>query len=142
MSGFIPVGAIYSPEVAERWDRVGAWFRCDGSEVPRTYAELFRVLGDGAIFGAGDGATTFNVPDFNEQFYIFAGAVAVSEVSGDPRPRKPISGRSLSQQHTALVREGIDPEFRMRWLLRVTEGWLSSESEVASEGVSASEATE
>lgn len=38
---------------------------CDGQAVSRTtYAELFKVIG--AAFGAGDGSTTFNVPDLRE----------------------------------------------------------------------------
>lgn len=38
------------------------WLLCDGSEVSRaTYANLFNVIG--TAFGAGDGSTTFNLPD-------------------------------------------------------------------------------
>ena len=37
------------------------------------------------------------------------------------KPRKPISGRSLSQQHAALVWAGASPGFRLRWRLRATE---------------------
>ena len=38
------------------------WKICDGSEVSRTdYAELFNVIG--TAYGAGDGETTFNLPD-------------------------------------------------------------------------------
>lgn len=38
------------------------WLLCDGSAVSRTtYADLFAVVG--TTFGAGDGSTTFNVPD-------------------------------------------------------------------------------
>lgn len=38
------------------------WLRCDGSEVSRTrYAELFAVIG--TSYGAGDGSTTFNLPN-------------------------------------------------------------------------------
>ena len=40
---------------------------CDGSEISRTvYDELFAVLGTKA--GAGDGSTTFNVPDLRGMF--------------------------------------------------------------------------
>lgn len=40
---------------------------CDGSEVSReTYSELFAVFG--TTFGAGDGSTTFNLPDLRGQF--------------------------------------------------------------------------
>ena len=37
---------------------------CDGSAVSRTtYAALFAALDDGAIYGTGDGSSTFNLPD-------------------------------------------------------------------------------
>lgn len=40
---------------------------CDGSEISRTvYDELFQVLGTKA--GAGDGVSTFNLPDFRGDF--------------------------------------------------------------------------
>lgn len=38
------------------------WLICDGSEISRTeFADLFSVIG--TAFGAGDGSTTFNIPD-------------------------------------------------------------------------------
>ena len=38
------------------------WLLCDGSAVSRlTYASLFAIIG--TTWGAGDGSTTFNVPD-------------------------------------------------------------------------------
>lgn len=41
-----------------------SWLFCNGSAVSRTtYATLFTALASGAIFGSGDGSTTFNVPD-------------------------------------------------------------------------------
>lgn len=40
------------------------WLLCGGQAVSRTtYAALFSALGSGTIWGAGDGSTTFNVPD-------------------------------------------------------------------------------
>lgn len=40
---------------------------CDGSEISRaTYSELFEVFGE--TYGAGDGETTFNLPDFRGAF--------------------------------------------------------------------------
>ncbi len=45
------------------------WLLCDGSAVSRTtYAKLFEVLG--TAYGAGDGSTTFNVPNFSGRFPI------------------------------------------------------------------------
>ena len=43
------------------------WLVCDGTAVSRaTYATLFAVIG--VAFGAGDGVTTFNLPDFSGVF--------------------------------------------------------------------------
>ena len=43
------------------------WLVCDGTAVNRTtYADLFAVIG--TSYGAGDGATTFNVPDMRAKF--------------------------------------------------------------------------
>lgn len=40
----------------------GGWLLCDGAAVSRAiYAALFAAIG--VVWGAGDGATTFNVPD-------------------------------------------------------------------------------
>jgi microcystin-dependent protein len=42
---------------------------CDGSEISRTtYSNLFSVIG--TIYGAGDGSTTFNVPDLRGRSII------------------------------------------------------------------------
>jgi microcystin-dependent protein len=43
-------------------DDHNGWLRCAGAAVSRTtYADLFAVIG--TAFGAGDGSTTFNLPD-------------------------------------------------------------------------------
>jgi microcystin-dependent protein len=48
------------------------WLLCDGSAVVRaTHAELFAIIG--TSFGAGDGSTTFNVPDMRGRFILGAG---------------------------------------------------------------------
>ena len=50
---------------------------CDGSEISRTvYDELFQVLGTKA--GAGDGSTTFNLPDLRGQFVRGTGGNAAA----------------------------------------------------------------
>lgn len=64
MSGFlsggggIPVGmqASFPAEIP------AGWLPCNGAAVSRTdYAALFNVIGES--YGAGDGSTTFNLPD-------------------------------------------------------------------------------
>ena len=57
---------------------------CDGSEVSRTtYSELFAVFGE--TFGAGDGVTTFNLPDLRGAFLrcIGGNAAALGVEQGD-----------------------------------------------------------
>ena len=49
------------------------WLLCDGSAVSRTeYATLYAAIGD--TWGAGDGSTTFNLPDLRGRAPIGAGA--------------------------------------------------------------------
>jgi microcystin-dependent protein len=48
------------------------WLLCDGSAVSRTtYAPLFAVIG--TTYGAGDGSTTFNLPDMRAASPVGAG---------------------------------------------------------------------
>jgi microcystin-dependent protein len=56
------------------------WLICDGAAVSRaTYAALFAVMGTG--YGAGDGSTTFNLPDFRGRFALGAGGAAGAQVA-------------------------------------------------------------
>jgi microcystin-dependent protein len=58
------------------------WLLCNGDAVSRsTYAALFAVIG--TAYGAGDGSTTFNVPDRRDRFGIGAsGTVARGSTGG------------------------------------------------------------
>ena len=48
------------------------WLLCDGSAISRTtYASLFTAISTN--YGAGDGSTTFNVPDFRSRATVGAG---------------------------------------------------------------------
>lgn len=54
---------------------------CSGSAVSRTtYATLFAVVG--VIFGAGDGSTTFNLPDYRDRMPVGAGTTYTAAVTG------------------------------------------------------------
>ena len=59
------------------------WLLCDGREVSReTYSELFAAIG--TIWGAGDGSTSFNLPDFTDKFTLGAGGgVDLAEIGGE-----------------------------------------------------------
>lgn len=65
----LPVGMItaYSGASAP-----SGWLLCDGSAVSRTvYASLFSVIN--TIYGAGDGTTTFNVPNAKGRVIVGVG---------------------------------------------------------------------
>jgi microcystin-dependent protein len=54
------------------------WLLCDGAAISRsTYATLFTAIS--TTFGAGDGSTTFNVPDMRGRMAQGAGAQLVTE---------------------------------------------------------------
>ena len=63
-SAGIPPGAVMA--FAMQAPPIG-WLACDGSAVSRTqYKNLFDAIG--TTFGAGDGSTTFNLPDLRGEF--------------------------------------------------------------------------
>ena len=76
----VPIGAIlaYSGASAPT-----GWVLCDGAAISRTtYATLFANIGTN--FGAGDGSTTFNVPDLRGRVLVGKddmGGVAASRVT-------------------------------------------------------------
>lgn len=77
--GAAPTGAV--TEYAGSSAPTG-WLLCDGSAVSRsTYAALFAVIGTN--YGAGDGSTTFNVPDVRGRVPTGKGSHADVDVLGD-----------------------------------------------------------
>ena len=77
IGSFEPVGSVkmYAGSAAP-----GKWLICDGSAVSRTtYAKLFAVIG--TTYGAGDGSTTFNLPDFKGRTPIGVGTSGTTGAS-------------------------------------------------------------
>lgn len=70
---------------------------CTGAAVSRTiYAALFAVIG--TTFGAGDGTTTFNIPDFDNRFAVGAGDLYSVGATGGSK-----DAVLVSHTHTATV---------------------------------------
>lgn len=70
----IPGGRIPSGVGAEFWGSSlpSGWLWADGSAVSRTvYADLFAAIG--TTYGAGDGSTTFNLPDKRDRTSVAKG---------------------------------------------------------------------
>lgn len=68
---------------------------CDGEAKSRTiYSALFAVIGE--TFGAGDGTTTFNVPNFENRFPVGAGDLYAVGATGGSK-----DAVAVSHTHTA-----------------------------------------
>lgn len=73
------------------------WLRCDGSAVSRTtYADLFTAIG--TTWGAGDGSTTFNVPDLR-------GVSCIGKGQGAGLTNRTLAGSGGAQTVTLAVGE-------------------------------------
>lgn len=71
---------------------------CDGSAVSRsTYADLFAVLS--TTYGAGNGTTTFNVPDLRQKFPMGKAASGTGSTLGSTGGSK--DAVSVSHSHSA-----------------------------------------
>ncbi len=91
----VPVGTV----VAFMGQTVpDGWLLCDGSEISRgTYTELFAQLG--TVYGEGDGASTFNLPDLTDGKFLEGATTAGVEhaaglpnIEGKINDRMPIDG--------------------------------------------------
>lgn len=74
IGSFEPIGSVkmYAGSSAPN-----KWLICDGSAVSRdTFAKLYAVIG--TTYGAGDGSTTFNLPDFRGRTAIGVGTGTAS----------------------------------------------------------------
>jgi microcystin-dependent protein len=83
---------------------------CDGANVSRTiYAALFTVIG--TTFGAGDGTTTFTVPNFKNRFPVGSGDLYSAGATGGSKYAVAISHTHTVTDpgHTHFISEGIRP---------------------------------
>lgn len=71
-SAIVPVGVIlpFAGQVAP-----AGWLYCNGAAISRTaYADLFNAIG--TAYGAGNGSSTFNLPDLRNRFAMGGGTMA------------------------------------------------------------------
>ena len=75
---------------------------CNGANVSReTYADLFAVIG--TTFGAGDGSTTFNIPDLRDRYIIGANTNALGTQIAEQLPNIKGSISAISALSTAGI---------------------------------------
>lgn len=71
------------------------WLLCDGSAVSRTtYAALFAILS--TVYGAGDGSTTFNIPNLQQRFPLGKAASGTGSTLGG-------TGGAIDHTHTSAA---------------------------------------
>lgn len=95
----MPVGLIvYYPKDAVP---TGGWLQCNGAAISRTaYANLYSLIG--TTYGAGNGSTTFNIPDLRGEFIRgFDGGrgIDTGRTIGSFQEATGISYDGRSQQH-------------------------------------------
>lgn len=92
----LPYGGTTAPE---------GYLLCDGEAYSRTeYSELFEVIG--TTFGAGDGSTTFNVPDLRGRTSIGANASYLLGATGGAETHRHSYAVQLGAYYSAAAYEG------------------------------------
>lgn len=98
---YLKSGAVLVP-IGTVWSFAGSnaptnWLICNGTTVSRTtYAALYAVVG--TTYGAGDGSTTFNLPDLQGRVPIGAGA-------GSGLSSRSIGNKGGEEAHAIAVAE-------------------------------------
>ena len=73
------------------------WLLCDGSAVSRTdYADLYAVIGD--TYGAGDGTSTFNLPNLVDKFVEGSATAGTEKQAGLPNIEGYFSIRNVADE--------------------------------------------
>ena len=84
------------------------WLFCDGSAVSRTdYADLYAVIGD--TYGAGDGSTTFNLPNLVDKFVEGSATAGTEKTAGLPNIKGEIGFRAFDADNLMTV-NGLTPK--------------------------------
>lgn len=133
----MPAGAIMA------WGSASApsnWITCDGSAVSRTlYASLYAAIGDS--YGAGDGVTTFNVPNLKGRVPVGRDSAnaafdVLGEIGGDQLLSK--DGTGTATGYGLLYGESMDvadttptnmPPYQVvHYVIKATAGTTESDS--------------
>lgn len=104
----LPLGAfilVTRPYSAVETALEGRWLQCNGVAVSRTtYATLFNLFNTFSPvlpFGAGDGSTTFNLPDLRGRMPIGQGTHADVDTVGD-NDGTALASRTPKHKHTTF----------------------------------------
>lgn len=82
----------------------GGWLLCDGRAVSRTtYAALFAAIA--TTYGAGDGSTTFNVPDLRARFALGTNDASLPNGADGGRTTRNEGDEGGAESHTLTIDE-------------------------------------
>ncbi len=105
----VPTGCVQAFAGATTPD---GWLLCDGSAVSRTdYADLYAVIG--TTYGAGDGSTTFNLPNLVDKFVEGSATAGTEKTAGLPNIKggyelRPWgSGSAILNPTGAVISDGL-----------------------------------
>ena len=127
----IPVGSIIPwPSNAVP----SGWFLCNGQAVKRaTYPDLFTAIG--TTYGAGDGSTTFNVPDLRDRTVVgqdnMGGAGTTNRITQWGSSPSTIGGTFGEDAHRQTVAEMAPHTHSYRWW---NAWYFSGSTELAAKG--------
>ena len=115
----VPVGTVIM--VAHNKQVAGRLLRTNGTAVSRTaYADLFAAIG--TTYGAGDGSTTFNLPDTRDDFPRFAGdSRSVGSKQGDAM-RNIVGSYATAKPNTSTILSHASGPFK---IVEDTSQWYS-----------------
>lgn len=101
------------------------WMLCNGGAISRVaYLELFELIG--TLYGAGNGTTTFNLPDMRQRFPVCHDSTAPAyDNLGDV-------GGAASNNHTHTLSNGAD--FAAQATITSRGVWSSYTGEALAEG--------
>lgn len=92
LNSAVPIGTVVEWAGSSENLATG-WLVCDGSAISReTYSDLYTIQGN--VFGAGDGSTTFNLPDIRDRFVVGVGSAYTQNAKGGA------SSNDLAHTHT------------------------------------------
>lgn len=127
---FLPYGGTSAPT---------GWLLCDGAAVSRsTYAALFAVLS--TTYGAGDGSTTFNLPDYRGRFVLGKAAAGTgSTLGGTGGTIDHVHGLDTSSSGAKVLITSTSPQIRLK--RKTVASYTTSHSATVTDGLNTDSTT-
>jgi microcystin-dependent protein len=143
VSILMPTGAII-PYGGASGSPPDGWLDCNGQAVSRTtFADLFAVLG--TAYGAGDGSTTFNVPDLRQRFPLGVATAgtgstrggtggSIDHVHAGPSHTHSLETADGASAHAKVSISSVAPELVLR--RKTVASWTETHNMTGTDGVS------